>query len=344
MKIAIIGAGHIGSAIVTCLAQGHLYNEKDIIVSNPNIDKLERLQEHFPAIHITTDNQQAISEAEVIVLAINPWKVDEVLSPLRFSRTQILVSLVSGVCISHLAHLTEAEMPIFRAVPNMAITERSSLTLIASRGTDKEYQQLIKQIFEEGGKCLFLQEKQLDTTSALTSSGIAFALKYMQAVMQAGIELGIPGKDAMQMAAYSMEGATELILNHNTHPLLEIEKVTTPGGTTIKGLNELEHKGFTSSIIQAIKSRSHLIDGIRKFFGETFGKSSCKNSDITGTFTKRRKMHLKNRKTIKQVLTEMPGFDLLLQIPVGSSNDTHIDSCRLGITDLYIFSCFKDTQ
>ena len=107
-----IGAGHIGSVIVTCLAQGHLYNEKDIIVSNPNIDKLERLQEHFPAIHITTDNQQAISEAEVIVLAINPWKVDEVLSPLRFSRTQILVSLVSGVCISHLAHLTEAEMPI----------------------------------------------------------------------------------------------------------------------------------------------------------------------------------------------------------------------------------------
>lgn len=161
---------------------------------------------------------------------------------------------MSGVCISHLAHLTEAEMPIFRAVPNMAITERSSLTLIASRGTDKEYQQLIKQIFEEGGKCLFLQEKQLDTTSALTSSGIAFALKYMQAVMQAGIELGIPGKDAMQMAAYSMEGATELILNHNTHPLLEIEKVTTPGETTIKGLNELEHKGFTSSIIQAIKS------------------------------------------------------------------------------------------
>ena len=84
MKIAIIGAGHIGSAIVTCLAQGHLYNEKDIIVSNPNIDKLERLQEHFPAIHITTDNQQAISEAEVIVLAINPWKVDE--CPLYVSR------------------------------------------------------------------------------------------------------------------------------------------------------------------------------------------------------------------------------------------------------------------
>lgn len=139
MKIAIIGAGHIGSAVVTCLAQGHLYNEKDIVVSNPSTDKLERLQKRFPAIHVTTDNQRAISEAEVIILAINPWKVDEVLLPLRFSRTQILVSLVSGVCISHLAHLTEAEMPIFRAVPNMAITERSSLTLIASREANKEH-------------------------------------------------------------------------------------------------------------------------------------------------------------------------------------------------------------
>lgn len=261
MKIAIIGAGHIGCAIVTCLAHGHLYDGKDIIVSNPNIDKLERLQERFPTIRITTDNQQAISEAEVIVLAINPWKIDEVLPPLRFSRTQILVSLVSGVCISHLAHLTEAEMPIFRAIPNMAITERSSLTLIASRETSKEHQQLISQIFKEGGKCLFLQEKQLDITSALTSSGIAFALKYIQAAMQAGIELGIPAQDAMQMVAYSMEGATELILNHNTHPLLEIEKVATPGGSTIKGLNELENRGFTSSIIEAIKcSATSLID------------------------------------------------------------------------------------
>lgn len=254
MKIAIIGAGHIGSAIVACLAKGHLYNEKDIIVANPNIEKAERLQKRFPAIHITTDNQRAVSEAEVIILAVNPWKADEVLLPLRFSRSQILISLVSGICISHLAHLTEAEMPIFRAVPNIAITEHASLTLIASRETDKEHRQLIKQIFEEGGKCLFLQEKQLDVTSALTSSGIAFALKYIQAAMQAGIELGIPAGDAMRMIAYSMEGATELILNHDTHPLLEIEKVATPGGITIKGLNELEHSGFTSCIIQAIKS------------------------------------------------------------------------------------------
>ena len=216
MKITIIGAGNIGSAVAACLAKGHLYNETDIIVSTPHTDKLENLHKQFPAIRIMTENQYAISEADIIILAVKPCIVDEVLSPLRFSRTQILVSLVTGISISHLAHLSET--------------------------------------FKEGGKCLFAEEKQLDIISALTSSGIAFALKYIHAAMQAGIELGISAEDAMRMTAYSMEGATELILNHNTHPLLEIEKAATPGGATIKGLNELEHRGFTSAVIHAIKS------------------------------------------------------------------------------------------
>ena len=106
---------------------------------------------------------------------------------------------------------------------------------------------------------MFAEEKQLDIISALTSSGIAFALKYIHAAMQAGIELGISAEDAMRMTAYSMEGATELILNHDTHPLLEIEKAATPGGATIKGLNELEHRGFTSAVIHAIKSSATVL-------------------------------------------------------------------------------------
>lgn len=141
-----------------------------------------------------TENQYAISEADIIILAVKPCIVDEVLSPLRFSRTQILVSLVTGISISHLAHLSETEMPIFRVVPNIAITEHSSLTLITSRKAGKEHQQLIKQTFEEGGKCLFAEEKQLDIISALTSSGIAFALKYIHAAMQAGINWVSPLK------------------------------------------------------------------------------------------------------------------------------------------------------
>ena len=158
MKITIIGAGNIGSAVAACLAKGHLYNEKDIIISTPHTDKLENLHKQFPAIRIMTENQYAISEADIIILAVKPCIVDEVLSPLRFSRTQILVSLVTGISISHLAHLSETEMPIFRVVPNIAITEHSSLTLITSRKAGKEHQQLIKQTFEEGGKCLVIPQ------------------------------------------------------------------------------------------------------------------------------------------------------------------------------------------
>lgn len=254
MKIAILGAGHIGGAIAASLAQGHLYNENEIIVSNPSPGKLELLQKQYPYLQTTTDNHRAVSEADLVILAVNPRKIDEVLRPLRLSRSQILISLAAGISIVHLAHFVNAEMPIFRAVPNLAISEHSGFTLLASRGATQEQQQLVQQIFEEGGKCRFLEEEQLDTASALTSSGLAFALKYMQAAMQAGMELGIPSREAMEMVAHSMEGAAELILNHATHPCLEIDKIATPGGVTIKGLNELERTDFTYSIIQAIKT------------------------------------------------------------------------------------------
>lgn len=253
MKICIIGAGHIGSAIAACLAQGHLYNESDIIVANPHVDKLMSLQQNFPSIHVTTNNQSGVKEADIIILAINPSKIDDTLSSLRFSRSQILVSLASGVSITYLARYVNSDVPLFRVIPSMAFTEHSSLTLIASRGATETQQQLIKHTFEEGGKCLLLSESLLDIASALTSSGVAFALKFIQAAMQAGIELGISPKDAMQMIAYSLEGAADLVLNHDTHPCLEIEKIATPGGVTIQGLNELEYNKFSAAIIKAIK-------------------------------------------------------------------------------------------
>ena len=253
MKITIIGAGHIGSAIATCLAQGYIFNEKDITITNQSPDKFDLLTQRFPAIHTSTDNKQATADADIIVLAVNASNVDNVLSSLRFSSEQILVSVVAGIDIIHLARLVKREIPIFRAIPNMAISERSSLTLISSRGATEEQKELISRIFEEGGKCMFLDEQKLDVASTFTSSGVAFALKYVQAAMQAGIELGISPQDAMLMAAYGLEGATELLLNHPTHPCIEIDSITTPGGVTIKGINELDKGGFVSSIINAIK-------------------------------------------------------------------------------------------
>ena len=254
MKVAIIGAGNMGRAIARGLAQGHYVREQDIIVTNPSIPKLDALKADFPAIRVSTNNRDA-SDADVVIIAVKPWKVEEVLKPLRLCQPQILVSVAAGLTFENLAHFVEPEMPMFRVIPNTAISERASMTLIAARNASDEQVQMMLSLFDEMGLAMLIEEKQFAAATSLTSCGIAYVLKYVQAAMQAGVELGIRPKDAMKMVAQTMEGAARLLLdNENTHPALEIEKVTTPGGITIKGVNSLEHDGFTSAVIKAIKA------------------------------------------------------------------------------------------
>lgn len=143
---------------------------------------------------------------------------------------------------------------MFRLIPNTAISEMESMTLIASRNASKEQEQLLLDIFNQMGLAMLIPEDKIAATTAMTSCGIAYVLKYIQAAMQAGIELGVYPKDGMRMIAQSVKGAAELILNNDTHPAIEIDKVCTPGGITIKGINELEHQGFSFAIINAIKA------------------------------------------------------------------------------------------
>ena len=128
------------------------------------------------------------------------------------------------------------------------------MTLIASRNASKEQEQLMLDIFNEMGMAMLIPESQIAATTALTSCGIAYVLKYIQAAMQAGVELGIYPKEARRMVAQSVKGAAALILDGDSHPSVEIDKVCTPGGITVKGINELEHEGFTSAVIKAMKA------------------------------------------------------------------------------------------
>ena len=255
MKVAIIGAGNMGGAIARGLAHGHYIKAQDIIVSNPSSGKLEALKTDYPDIQITHNNKEASEDADIVIIAVKPWKVKEVLEPLRLRQPQILVSVAAGLTFEDLAHFVDPEMPIFRVIPNTAISELASMTLIAARNaSDTQVKQMIE-LFNEMGMSILIEEKQFAAATSLTSCGIAYILKYVQAAMQAGVELGIKPKDAMKMVAQTVEGAAQLLLkNEQTHPALEIEKVTTPGGITIKGINQLEHDGFTSAIINAIKA------------------------------------------------------------------------------------------
>lgn len=255
MKVAIIGAGNMGGAISRGLAHGQYIDARSITVSNPSNAKLEKLKEEYPDINTTNSNKEAADGADIVILAVKPWKMEEVLKPLRLRQPQILVSVAAGLTFEDLAHFVDPEMPIFRVIPNTAIAINESLTLVASRNASAEQIDIMMKLFNEMGIAVLIEEKLFPAGTALTSCGIAYVLKYVQAAMQAGVELGIKPHDAQTMLAQTLEGAAQLLLNNeHAHPATEIEKVTTPGGITIKGINSLEHDGFTSAVIRAIKA------------------------------------------------------------------------------------------
>ena len=249
MKIAIIGAGNMGGAIARGLAKGTIIQAEDICVSNPSQGKLDALKAEFPHMQVTHSNAEAVEGADIVLLAVKPWFIEPVIK----EEKQILVSVAAGISFEQYESWVGEKMPVFRIIPNTAISQLESMTLIASHHASKEQEQLMLDIFNEMGLAMLIPEKQMAATTALTSCGIAYVLKYIQAAMQAGIELGVYPKDAQRMVAQSVKGAASLILNNDTHPSVEIDKVTTPGGITIRGINELEHEGFSSAIIKAMK-------------------------------------------------------------------------------------------
>ena len=254
MKIAIIGAGNMGGAIARGLAKGSIIRTEDICVSNPSQAKLDALKMEFPAMQITSNNAEAVREADIVLLAVKPWLIEPVLKALPLdAEKQMLVSVAAGISFAQFEEWVGEKMTVFRVIPNTAISQLESMTLIASHHATQEQEQLLLDIFNEMGLAMLIPEKQMAATTALTSCGIAYVLKYIQAAMQAGIELGVYPKDAQRMVAQSVKGAASLILNNDTHPSVEIDKVTTPGGITIRGINELEHEGFTSAVIKAMK-------------------------------------------------------------------------------------------
>ena len=245
----------MGGAIARGLCKGTIIAPADVVLSNRSVAKLDVIKKEHPAIAVTCNNREAACNAEMIILAVKPWLIREVIDEIQPTREQVVVSVAAGIDFESLdAMLPQRGNTIFRLIPNTAISLQESLTLISSHNATAEQEQLMLDIFNEMGMAMLIPEGQMSAATSMTSSGIAYALKYIQAAMQAGVELGIYPHDAMKMVAQSMKGAAELILQKDTHPSVEIAKVCTPRGYTIKGINTLESHGFTTAIIEAIKS------------------------------------------------------------------------------------------
>ena len=256
MKITIIGTGNMGGAIARGLAKGSIFAENEITCTAAGNATLQKLGAEHPQMNLTTDNVQAVAGADIILFAVKPWLMKEVIDQVKPylapDRSQLYISVAAGIPCPQLEEWIES-YNVIRVIPNTAIEIARSMTFISASDLSMPQMKLAEQIFSELGNTMVVPESQLAACTALASCGIAFAMRYIQASAQGGVEIGIKASDAQRIVEHTMIGAAELLLAKGTHPATEIDKVTTPGGITIRGLNEMEHAGFTSSVIRGLK-------------------------------------------------------------------------------------------
>jgi pyrroline-5-carboxylate reductase len=252
-KIAIIGGGNLGAAIAEGLIKSQFVSPQHITITRRNVEALQHL--NAKGVNTTSNNKEAIQNSNVIIVALKPYNVKEVLEGLKenFDASKhIVISVVTGVLVKDLAAIVDHGVPIFRAMPNTAIAIQESVTCICqSNATDSQIK-YVTELFDQLGITVPIDEKLMDAATVLGACGIAYALRFIRAATQGGIEIGFDAKTASVIAAQTVNGAAELLLKGNRHPEEEIDKVTTPKGCTIAGLNEMEHRGFSSSLIKGI--------------------------------------------------------------------------------------------
>ena len=252
-KIAIIGGGNLGTAIAEGLIQSGFVLPKHILITKRNIQTLHELERS--GVLVSDKNEEAVRYADLVILAVKPFQVNDILRSLKDEfreEKHVLVSVVTGVTIEHIAGYLGPKVPVVRAMPNTAIAIQESMTCIAARNVNEEHLQYVLEIFNQLGKAVRIDEKLMDAATVLGACGTAFAMRYIRANIQGGIEIGFDAATANLIAAQTVKGAAELLLKKGTHPEQEIDKVTTPKGCTIAGLNEMEHQGFSSSLIKGL--------------------------------------------------------------------------------------------
>ncbi|WP_018617008.1 pyrroline-5-carboxylate reductase [Segetibacter koreensis] len=252
-KIAIIGGGNLGTAIAEGLISSGFSSPENILITKRNLHTLKSLVEK--GANVSSDNNEAVRFGEVIIVAVKPFQLQEVLLGIKASLEEtkhMLVSVVTGVYIKDIYSIIEKQLPVFRAMPNTAIAIGESMTCICNQSATPEQIKFVEDTFDQLGKTITIDEKLMDAATVLGACGTAYAMRYIRANIQGGIEIGFSASVASLIAAQTVKGAADLLLKHNSHPEQEIDKVTTPKGCTIAGLNEMEHQGFSSSLIKGL--------------------------------------------------------------------------------------------
>ena len=252
-KISIIGCGNIGLSILQGILKNETIPAMNITVTKRNIQELSYLNE--VGVRLTTDNISAVKESELIIIAVKPYNITNVLEEIKDHLdplNHILISVTAGVTISEILKIVGVPVRVFRVMPNISASVGKSVSCICHNGANIKEIESVKNLFDIMGTTMTIDEELMQSATMLGACGIAYVLRFIRAMVQGGIQIGFDAKTASAIVNYTVKGAAELLIENNEHPEFEIDKVTTPKGCTIVGLNEMEHNGFSSSLIKGI--------------------------------------------------------------------------------------------
>ena len=255
-KISIIGAGAMGGSTAMGLMKSGIIDNSQLMVADPCQDTLSTFKENNVAV--TADNKEATAFGDIVMVFVKPWLVEKVLTEIKGTfneHTQTLVVVAAGIKGEQVKQwMGKDALTAFLAIPNIAIAHLASMTFLVPIEADSQHTETVKGIFDSMGKTIVTEEKLLAAGTTLASCGIAYAMRYIRASVEGGVELGFKAADAEKIVEQTVKGAVELLQASGEHPESAIDKVTTPGGVTIRGLNEMEHAGFTSAVIRGLKA------------------------------------------------------------------------------------------
>ena len=252
-KLAVLGGGNLGRALATGWVGAGRFAPTSIHMTRRQDDKLQDMKELG---YVTgADNARAVRDCDLVVIAVQPQQLDELLQDIVDEldpKRHRMISVVSGVSIAQIRAALGDEMPLVRAMPNTAVAICESMTCLSADEVSEAALEEATELFDLVGRTLVIQEEMMAPATALCACGVAFFLRCIRAASQGGIEIGFHPEEALLLAGQTARGAAALSLKENAHPEGEIDRVTTPRGCTIVGLNEMEHRGLSSALIKGL--------------------------------------------------------------------------------------------
>ncbi len=259
-KIAIIGSGNMGEALISGLVCAKSCQPQNIVCTDIRKDKLKAIADKY-GIHTSTSNVEAAQAADIIVYATKPQIMAAVLKETAdcLDMSKIIISIAAGIPLAAISTCLQKKLRLIRAMPNIAVFVKEGATAIAGcEHTRPEDIEMAKEIFNSVGETLFIEENVLmDAITGLSGSGPAYIFLIVDALADAGVKMGLSREEALMLSTQTVLGAAKLLKETKEHPSQLKDRVTSPGGTAISGLHTLEKGGLRTTLINAVEAATN---------------------------------------------------------------------------------------